>query len=74
MKSGHPPPDRLTEMDWVLPHFDETTTDAQTMSEEFKRLQILKSYRILESEHEAAFERITGLASRLFQVPIALVR
>lgn len=43
------------------------------MKEELTRLQVLKSYLILDSEREEAFERITALASRIFDVPIALV-
>lgn len=43
------------------------------MREELKRLQVLKSYAILDAEREKVFERITGLAARLFKVPIALV-
>lgn len=60
-------------IDWVLPAYDPETTDVQSMKEELKRLQVLKSYVILDTEREQAFERITGLAARLFNVPIALV-
>lgn len=37
------------------------------------RLQELKRYRILQSEPETAFERIIGLAQRLFNVPVVLI-
>jgi hypothetical protein len=43
------------------------------MQEEFKRLHVLKTYLILDSERDEAFERITSLATRIFDVPIALV-
>jgi len=33
----------------------------------------LKEYAILGSDHEEKFERITALASRIFQVPICLI-
>ncbi|GKZ00144.1 hypothetical protein MPSEU_000967700 [Mayamaea pseudoterrestris] len=61
------------DLDWVLPAFDPETTNVQSMREELKRLQVLKSYAILGADREAVFERITGLASKLFNVPIALV-
>ncbi|RYX80690.1 HD domain-containing protein [bacterium] len=40
---------------------------------EAERLQTLRSYHILDTPPEVAFERITSLAARLFDVPIALV-
>ena len=60
-------------LDWVLPNFDPETTNPQNMKEELRRLLVLKSYLILDSEREEAFDRITALASRIFDVPIALV-
>lgn len=42
-------------------------------SHEAKRLKALQRYDILDTPSEAAFDRITALAARLFQVPIALV-
>lgn len=60
-------------LDWVLPRFDPDTTEAQSMKEELKRLQVLKSYLVLDAKREEAFERITALAARIFDVPIALV-
>ena len=43
------------------------------MEDEVKRLMELKEYAILDSEQEEKFERITALASRIFDVPICLV-
>lgn len=40
---------------------------------EAERLQALRRYNILDTPPEAAFDRITSLAARLFDVPIALV-
>lgn len=60
-------------LDWVLPNFDAATTEAQSMDQELRRLQVLRRYLILDSDREEAFERITSLASRIFDVPIALV-
>lgn len=42
-------------------------------SNEAERLQTLRSYHILDTPPEVAFERITSLAARLFDTPIALV-
>ena len=40
---------------------------------EFERLKTLKDLKILDSEPEERFDRITRLAKRIFKVPIALV-
>lgn len=40
---------------------------------ETERLQALRRYDILDTPPETAFDRITTLAARLFQMPIALV-
>jgi PAS domain S-box-containing protein len=40
---------------------------------EAERLAALRQYQILDTPPEAAFDRITSLATRLFKVPIALV-
>jgi diguanylate cyclase (GGDEF)-like protein len=40
---------------------------------ESERLATLRDYQILDTPPEAAFERITELASRVFNVPVALV-
>ncbi|MBD2092010.1 PAS domain S-box protein [Microcoleus sp. FACHB-1515] len=40
---------------------------------ETKRLAALHRYKILDTPPEAAFDRITGLAARLFNMPIALI-
>jgi GAF domain-containing protein len=69
--SDTPPTDQ--NLDWVLPSFDPETTEVQSMKEELHRLLVLKSYLILDGEREEAFDRITGLASKFFDVPIALV-
>jgi PAS domain S-box-containing protein len=45
----------------------------QTPDQEAHRLQVLSSLNILDTPAEERFDRITRLASRLFEVPIALV-
>lgn len=37
------------------------------------RLETLRSLNVLDTEHEERFDRVTRMAKRLFQVPIALV-
>lgn len=61
------------ELDWVLENFDRETTEPQTLNEELQRLLVLKSYLVLDDERKQSFERITGLASRMFNCPMALV-
>jgi GAF domain-containing protein len=41
--------------------------------DEAERLRALQRYGILDTETDPAFERLTQLAARLFDVPIALV-
>jgi two-component system cell cycle sensor histidine kinase/response regulator CckA len=40
---------------------------------EDKRLAVLHGYQVLDTPEEAAFDRITELAARIFQAPIAVV-
>lgn len=41
--------------------------------DEEARLQALAQYQVLGTEPEAAFDRLTGLATRLFRTPVALI-
>jgi hypothetical protein len=41
--------------------------------QEAERLQMLRSYEILDTPPDGAFDRVTALAARFFNVPIALV-
>lgn len=59
--------------DWVVPKFDEETQNPQSVRDELQRLQVLKSYLIMDAKREEAFDRITQLASRIFDVPVAMV-
>jgi len=59
--------------DWMMCNLDTSSSSAQNVEEEVMRLEALKSYKILDSEREQCFERITGLAARIFNAPIALV-
>ncbi|KAL3943069.1 MAG: hypothetical protein SGBAC_002846 [Bacillariaceae sp.] len=60
-------------LDWVLDGYNKKTAEAQTLDEELKRLLVLKSYLLLDSERQESFERITAIASRLFKCPMALI-
>src|SRR3954469_1232367 len=40
---------------------------------EGKRLAALRRYKILDTNEDAAFDRITEMAARLFQAPVAVV-
>jgi hypothetical protein len=63
----------LNPVEWTLPLVDEATTEPQSMEEEMKRLEVLNSYFVLDSEGEEAFDRITKLGAKLFDVPICLI-
>ena len=60
-------------LDWVLENFDEGSSEVQTIDEELQRLMVLKSYLMLDGERKESFERLTGLASRIFGCPMALI-
>ena len=47
--------------------------DQQQQGLEQQRLEALYSYQILDTPFEAAFDHITRLAARLFEVPMAMV-
>ncbi|MDX2230745.1 MAG: ATP-binding protein [Leptolyngbyaceae cyanobacterium bins.349] len=53
--------------------FTPVTPPVQLPANEPERLAALRRYNILDTPPEAAFDRITALAARLFDVPIALV-
>jgi len=60
-------------VEWKLPLVDEDNSEPQSMEQELQRLQALQSYFVLDSEGEDQFDSITGLASQIFDTPIALV-
>eukprot|EP00339_Tiarina_fusa_P018914 CAMPEP_0117081308 /NCGR_PEP_ID=MMETSP0472-20121206/57316_1 /TAXON_ID=693140 ORGANISM="Tiarina fusus, Strain LIS" /NCGR_SAMPLE_ID=MMETSP0472 /ASSEMBLY_ACC=CAM_ASM_000603 /LENGTH=203 /DNA_ID=CAMNT_0004809203 /DNA_START=68 /DNA_END=676 /DNA_ORIENTATION=+ len=59
--------------DWVLTNYDAGTTNPQSITQELHRLQVLKSYGVLDADRQEAFDRLTNMACRVFGVPIALV-
>ena len=59
-------------LEWVLKQHDEIKSEPQSLDEELHRLQVLRSYLILDSDREYPFERLTAFASRVLDAPIAL--
>ena len=59
--------------DWVLPTFDEETQNPQTVQDELQRLQVMKSYLVVDSKRDEAFDRITQLATRIFDVSVSMI-
>ena len=53
--------------------FREDVLSAAVSEHEMARLQTLEDLDILDSPNEEAFDRITRLARKLFNVPIAIV-
>ncbi|MBD2093730.1 PAS domain-containing protein [Trichocoleus sp. FACHB-591] len=52
----------------------QSLTDSISLPEnEAKRLEALRRYNVLDTPPEAAFDRVTSLAARLFQMPTVLV-
>ena len=44
-----------------------------TLTDESQRLAAVRRYQVLDTPPDGAFERITSLAARLFDVPISIV-
>lgn len=65
--------DSAEAVEWKIPLVDVQTTEPQTMDDEVKRLKVLQSYFILDSEGDEQFDCITRLASKLFDAPYAVV-
>jgi hypothetical protein len=65
-------PSYVNGLDWVLEQHDEIKSEPQSLDEELHRLQVLRSYLILDSDREYPFERLTAFASRVLDAPIAL--
>jgi GAF domain-containing protein len=59
--------------DWELQNYDAETSLEQTLEDEFKRLLVLKSYSILDTEPEMEFEETTRHAKEIFNVPVSAV-
>ncbi|CAB9531094.1 histidine kinase RcsC [Seminavis robusta] len=59
--------------DWVLTNYDGDNSEPQSVDHELQRLKVLMSYMILDADREEAFDRLTRMASRMFDVPISLV-
>ncbi len=82
--NSHPTPYQMTSCvisggstsicrDWQTPFLDPNTSEPESLEREVERLMMLKEYLILDSDREEKFERITALASRIFDIPICLV-
>jgi len=61
--------------DWLLKNYDKksTVSSPNKIGEEAERLMVLKSYGILDTGKEEAFESITNEAKKFFDCPIAVV-
>lgn len=57
---------------WMLYEYDEQTTEATTANEEFRRLQVLRSYCALDIQEES-IDRLTRTAALTFDVKGAWV-
>mmetsp|Transcript_17777 Transcript_17777/g.33751 ORF Transcript_17777/g.33751 Transcript_17777/m.33751 type:complete len:584 (-) Transcript_17777:88-1839(-) len=60
-------------MDWVLEDFDTATSDQQTLDHELRRLLVLKSFLILDTNRKESFDGITARAQKAFGVPMCMI-
>jgi len=58
---------------WVLDNYDSRTTEKSNVESEIRRLQVLKTFSLLDRPMEPCYERFTSLAVRMFQTPMALL-
>ncbi len=61
-----------TELDWRMENLEADSVE-ENLENELKRLEALRCYRILDTDRNESFERLTALAARIFDVPICLV-
>ena len=54
---------------WLVTSCDVGTAEPQSLSEELDRLQVLKSYHMIDPEREESFDRLTTLASLVLETP-----
>lgn len=67
-------PDQVVLRDRLrIPMFEVDPMSAHGSSSEKERLRSLQNYAVLDTNPEAAFDRITKLAAKLLRVPIALI-
>lgn len=64
---------KRTSVEWKLQNGDRHSTAPRTMEEEVERLLVLQSYLVLDTDRDEAFERITSIAGRVFDAPVALI-
>ena len=60
----------VTSSDWVLPSIDQTPCSF-SVNDEARRLQVLKSYQILNTDNEQSFDQFTEQVRAAFDVPWA---
>lgn len=65
-------PSNLSFDDWMLDIMDETT-HINTATDEFHRLQVLKSYSVLDAEREESLDQLSQMASRVFGTGVAAI-
>lgn len=60
---------------WILPHehFDAATMEENSIVKESRRLLLLKSYHVLDESNDEDLDRLTGMVSRVFDMPICLI-
>lgn len=65
--------DRNYKLDWVLENYNPKTTHQQSLESELRRLLVLKSYLVLDTQRRQAFDQITEEASKFFDCPMAMI-
>ena len=60
-------------LDWVVDKYDKDTSFARDLEEELRRLAVLKSYRLIGSGRNPAYERLISMVGRVMKCPMAQV-
>ena len=63
--------DHVYELDWLLTDVDNETSSVQSLHEELRRLQVLKKYQLVDAAKDTNIDKITTMAARIFNVPMA---
>ena len=59
--------------DWVTTSYNASMVENHSIKDEFRRLDVLKSYCVLGAQKEESFDRLTRLAALQFDAPYAVV-
>ena len=62
-----------TKLVWELENYDPETTHPPDIEKEVRRLQVVKSYHLLDTKPDDSYQRLVDLAADLFDVKFCII-